>query len=109
MAVGIPGTGGFIVCANRALSSKGASGGGTAQASTSFAGTATLATNGILHAGPKFPILEICRTDDTAPPHNGLVRRTEITAVQLSTAHKAGPLKPANKFSVPKLRSTKSK
>ena len=109
MAVATPGTGGFVKCSNRALSSKGASGGGTAAASTNFSGTATLGTDGILHAGPTLPILEICRTDDTVPPHNGVVRRTQLTAVQLSTAHKSGSLKPANKFSLPKLRRAKSK
>ncbi len=103
------GNGGYVRCYDRALSSQGASGGATAIASATAAGFATLPTNGILHAGPTLPILEICRVTDLKPPQHGRVETAQLTAVQLSTAHKSGSLKPANRFSLPKLRRAKSK
>ena len=107
MADGVPGSGGNVVCVDHASNSTGGSGGYTDQVSTDFGGTAALATNGILRAGPASPIKEICRTDDTTK--SGLVRRAQITAVQLTAGHQLGALKPANKFSLPKLRRAKSK
>lgn len=107
MAQGSPGTGGFFTCVDHASNSTGGSGGYTDQVSTNFGGEAVLATNGILRAGPKSPIKEICRTDDTS--HNGRLFRAQITAVQLSAGHTASLLKPTNKFSLPKLRRAKSK
>ncbi len=107
MADGLPGSHGNLVCVDHAINSTGGSGGYTDQVSTSFGGNAALPTNGILRAGPASPIMEICRTDDTTK--SGLVRRAQVTAVQLSAGHQFGPLKPANKFSLPKLRRTKTR
>jgi hypothetical protein len=97
MAVGTPGAGGDLICVEKTLSSQGATVGSTDEASTDYGGTAMVATNGILHGGPSSPIREICMTGDTTK--SGKVRRAQLTAVQLSTAHKLGPRKPSNKFS----------
>jgi hypothetical protein len=102
MAVGTPGSKGDLICVDKAFSSKGALLGSTDEASTDFGGTATVATNGILHGGPGSPIQEICKT--LATTKSGKVTFAQLTAVQLSTAHgNNGPLRrPRNQISSPK-------
>jgi hypothetical protein len=107
MAVAEPGLNGFVACSIRSTNSSGKPNGGTSEASTDFSQFATLATNGIVHATSTEPIEELCRTGNTT--HSGREGRAQLTAVRLSTAHSAGPLTPANKFSLPKLRRAKSK
>ncbi len=102
MAVGTPGSKGDFVCVDKAFNANKMLLGSTDEASTTFGGFTTLATNGILHGGLSSPIEEICKT--LATTKNGKVTRAALTAVQLSTGHGGNaPLRrPRNRISGPK-------
>jgi hypothetical protein len=95
---------GHAWCLAETVSSMGGSIGRTEAIFDGHAGEDPIAANGIVPGGPNSPIEEVCRVGSYAGSTAGNAVTTNLTAVQLSVGNHQSALKPANKFSLPKLR-----